>query len=61
MNTKTERNYNTSLFPGMRAVKGRFNHKQKVKSNVHIARGFLFYFLAKGDQCYVAEQTKYIN
>ena len=36
-NTKTDRNSNTSLFPSTRAVKGCFNHKQKVKSNVHIA------------------------
>lgn len=36
-NTKTEKSYNTSLFPSTRAVKGCFNHKQKVKSNVHIA------------------------
>ena len=44
MNTKTERNYNPSLFPGTRAVKGCFNHKQKVKSNVHIAWGFFVLF-----------------
>lgn len=57
-NTKAERNYNTSLFPDTRAVRGCFTHKQKVKSNVHIAWGFLFYFLAQRDQCYVTEQKK---
>lgn len=36
-------------------------HKQKVKSNVHIARGFLLYFLAQRDRSHVAEQTKHIN
>lgn len=46
---------------GTGAVKGCFTHKQKGERNAHIAWGFLFYFLARRDRCYVGEQTKCID
>lgn len=50
-NTETERNDNAGLCPDTGAAKGGFAHKQKVRSDVQIAWGFLFYFLAQRDQC----------